>query len=402
VPLDMLRATAMKLQGGGVGYYPTSGSPFVHLDIGNVRAWPRMTREQLVKLFPDGRTVHLPADGKPLPGYQLALADVQRNHRSASAPQKRSFLASLFSRDKDDEETADAATARETPAPVRNAKTATKATAPTPAARVVLASADNAESLPPQPAPVAVPLPPRRPLYQIAAASSPTPRPVARPTDADASSANAIIVARGLWDGIAAPTPADARAQDAKLLQAKLQDLTQDVSAVRRKLAAASPEDTTATIHRSVDHDRVPADVALAYAAQAEVPRAFAAPLGRLNAGAGTSVTNKGTSSIASKPVNTLASSQVRRADDRLDDPWLRGLVLTTSVQRALLVTRVGEPDFTTYTEFMQKPAVAVLMTFSANPHLGMSAEQFSGSAVVFPATVTFAAAPHRTATLER
>ena len=38
VPLETLRATAMKLQGGGVGYYPTSGSPFVHLDVGNVRA----------------------------------------------------------------------------------------------------------------------------------------------------------------------------------------------------------------------------------------------------------------------------------------------------------------------------------------------------------------------------
>ena len=80
VPLDKLRATAMRIQGGGVGYYPTSGSPFVHLDVGNVRAWPRMTREQLVKLFPDGRTVHLPTDGKPLPGYELALADLERGH----------------------------------------------------------------------------------------------------------------------------------------------------------------------------------------------------------------------------------------------------------------------------------------------------------------------------------
>ena len=98
VPLDKLRATAMRLQGGGVGYYPTSGSPFVHLDIGNVRAWPRMTREQLVELFPDGRTVHLPADGTPLPGYELARADIERgeNHRTVGAPQKRSFLASLL------------------------------------------------------------------------------------------------------------------------------------------------------------------------------------------------------------------------------------------------------------------------------------------------------------------
>jgi uncharacterized protein YcbK (DUF882 family) len=61
VSLEKLRETAMRLQGGGVGYYPASGSPFVHLDVGNVSAWPRMTREQLVKLFPDGRTVHLPA-----------------------------------------------------------------------------------------------------------------------------------------------------------------------------------------------------------------------------------------------------------------------------------------------------------------------------------------------------
>nr|WP_246072595.1 DUF882 domain-containing protein [Martelella lutilitoris] len=75
VPLAKLRATAMKLQRGGVGYYPSSGSPFVHLDVASVRAWPRMSRSQLVALFPEGHTLHLPADGKPLPGYQDALAE---------------------------------------------------------------------------------------------------------------------------------------------------------------------------------------------------------------------------------------------------------------------------------------------------------------------------------------
>ena len=74
VPLSKLREIAMKMQGGGVGYYPRSGSPFVHTDTGNVRAWPRMTREQLIALFPNGNTLHLPADGKPLPGYEQALA----------------------------------------------------------------------------------------------------------------------------------------------------------------------------------------------------------------------------------------------------------------------------------------------------------------------------------------
>ena len=75
VKLATLRGLAMQMQVGGVGYYPTSGSPFVHLDVGNVRAWPRMSRQELARLFPDGRTVHLPVDGRPLPGYQVALAE---------------------------------------------------------------------------------------------------------------------------------------------------------------------------------------------------------------------------------------------------------------------------------------------------------------------------------------
>ena len=37
VPLDKLREAGMRLQRGGVGFYPTSGSPFVHIDVGNVR-----------------------------------------------------------------------------------------------------------------------------------------------------------------------------------------------------------------------------------------------------------------------------------------------------------------------------------------------------------------------------
>jgi uncharacterized protein YcbK (DUF882 family) len=82
VSLTKLRAAAMRKQVGGVGYYPTSGSPFVHLDTGSVRAWPRMTRAQLKELFPDGRTMHLPNDGKPLSqeGYQIAMNEWKRCH----------------------------------------------------------------------------------------------------------------------------------------------------------------------------------------------------------------------------------------------------------------------------------------------------------------------------------
>lgn len=82
VDLAVLRAAAMRHQVGGVGYYPTSGSPFVHLDTGNVRAWPRMTRAQLQRVFPDGRTMHLPVDGKPLSneGYAYAQAQWKKCH----------------------------------------------------------------------------------------------------------------------------------------------------------------------------------------------------------------------------------------------------------------------------------------------------------------------------------
>ncbi len=87
VPLSKLRAAAFKAHGGGVGYYPKSGAPFVHLDVGNVRSWPRMSRSELLALFPDGRTMHLPVDGKPLPGYNQALAAYQSRQRSGGSVQ---------------------------------------------------------------------------------------------------------------------------------------------------------------------------------------------------------------------------------------------------------------------------------------------------------------------------
>ena len=87
VPLAAVCEEGLRLQRGGVGFYPTSGSPFVHLDTGTIRHWPRIAREELVKIFPNGRTVHIPADGQPLPGYALALADVER--RGASRPARR-------------------------------------------------------------------------------------------------------------------------------------------------------------------------------------------------------------------------------------------------------------------------------------------------------------------------
>lgn len=84
VPLRKLREIGLKMQVGGVGYYPTSGSPFVHFDTGSVRHWPRMNRKELVKVFPDGKTIHVPSDGKPLARYNEALAAYKKRSRSGN------------------------------------------------------------------------------------------------------------------------------------------------------------------------------------------------------------------------------------------------------------------------------------------------------------------------------
>jgi len=111
VPPARLRELGLRHHGGGVGYYPRSGSPFVHLDTGSVRHWPRMNRQQLMAVFPDGRTIHVPSDGRPLPGYQQALAAYEARQRGQAPVQVASagssssasssgggggFLANLF------------------------------------------------------------------------------------------------------------------------------------------------------------------------------------------------------------------------------------------------------------------------------------------------------------------
>jgi uncharacterized protein YcbK (DUF882 family) len=66
VPVKKLRYSALIRERGGVGYYPTSATPFVHIDTDRVRAWPRATRTELALLFPNGRTQHVPDDGGPI------------------------------------------------------------------------------------------------------------------------------------------------------------------------------------------------------------------------------------------------------------------------------------------------------------------------------------------------
>ncbi len=112
VSLRKLRNIGLRKGIGGVGYYPKSGSPFVHMDTGRVRHWPRMSRSQLVKVFSRGKTLHVPSDGKPLPGYNVAKAKYERAIKGqgkikiASAEEikkKPNIFSKLFQKDIDDE-----------------------------------------------------------------------------------------------------------------------------------------------------------------------------------------------------------------------------------------------------------------------------------------------------------
>ncbi|OYY10115.1 MAG: hypothetical protein B7Y70_09015 [Rhizobiales bacterium 35-68-8] len=99
--LTAIRVVGLRMQRGGVGFYP--GSNFVHLDTGSIRHWPRMTHDQLVRVFPDEKTVHIPRDGKPLARYQEALAELEVTQRTVEVASNdagegiRKFFASLFS-----------------------------------------------------------------------------------------------------------------------------------------------------------------------------------------------------------------------------------------------------------------------------------------------------------------
>ncbi len=100
MPMSQVREIGMRMQRGGVGYYPTAGTPFVHLDVGNVRHWPRMNYDELARLFPDGKTVHLPTNNQPLARYEEARAEIEARGDGAyvSAPRRTfgGFFAMLF------------------------------------------------------------------------------------------------------------------------------------------------------------------------------------------------------------------------------------------------------------------------------------------------------------------
>jgi uncharacterized protein YcbK (DUF882 family) len=373
VPLEQIRAAGLRLQRGGVGFYPTSGSPFVHLDTGSVRHWPRMTHDQLARVFPDGRTVHLPANGGPLKGYELARADIERRGNgddAASVGKKPSLFAALFrggkSNDEEDEG-ASASVKNEKPAPASIAATKSADPVPTPRAKPQVAATLQLASADAQ----IVPGPKSKPEQKQAAQASAEPKPL---TPAD------IINSRGFWDD--APTAAN-QATPAQVAALR----------ARQALAAATDPQPTASVTESFNKAMAyapaassPVDRANVVAASAPLPRPA-----RPARNAGTAATEINT--VVAKGAqgqDAVIATSTRLGAARGTSIWMRVVMLAPSASHAMSTTVLGDTEMTQMRTHFVKPQAVIAMTFSEDPLMGITCDRFTGSATAQLPTQSF------------
>ncbi|WP_019998234.1 DUF882 domain-containing protein [Aureimonas ureilytica] len=230
VPLKKLRDIGLRMQIGGVGYYPRSGSPFVHYDTGKGRYWPRMSRQELASVFPKGNTIHLPADGKPLPGYETALASYNKRKgsndiqiASSRSGGGRSLLAMLFGGG--NEEAEDEAEAKAAPVDKPARAPAPARAAPTPEPEVQVATMRPSRPAPPAALPAGVAMA-ERDMFDSSTPRRSTPpaaipvAPVRREDEAAEVEVAALSPARVPLPSSAPARPAAAKALDETLVAA--------------------------------------------------------------------------------------------------------------------------------------------------------------------------------------
>jgi Bacterial protein of unknown function (DUF882) len=431
VPIDQLRAMGLRLQRGGVGFYPTSGSPFVHMDTGGVRMWPRMTREQLVRVFPDQRTIYIPSDGRPLAGYDLALADIKK--RGGNSPDVGVNIADAgagyfhpltkllhLARGGDDEEEADGNAGTPRPTVTETVKEKAKAAVATTIdraedklaagkarlARVAARAKDKLAAEKAKLAKVATQAEEKlaaekAKLTSVAAKAHAIPSAEAAPF---ATTPNQIILARGFWQG----------APDGMPVARPSQDATHAIAAVARPrgVEVASADDTPSIDSPRAAADRDSTESALGYAADRDASAASSAATAGLRTAlmraagvqTGENETSVAVAGVTGRPASTIVTVAAKKvatvlADvTRLSDPWLRAILVSPSVNHYLCVTVLGVRDFRPLAGLMVKPASSVMMSFAADPNPGLTPDHFSGSAVSFTPIVNYAL---RTAALQ-
>jgi hypothetical protein len=385
VKIEQIRPDVIRKQSGGDVFYPTSGSPFVHLDTGSVRHWPRMTHDQLAKVFPDGRTVHLSSSG-PLKGYELARADIERrgNGGETATVKMPNLFAALFkggkSAEEDDEGTS-APVKNEKPAPTSAAAAKSADPVPTPRAKpagatIQLAAADAQIVAAPKAKPESKPE--AKPAQQ-AAADKGEPK-LQTPAD--------IINSRGFWDDVQKDPNQATPAQIAAFR-------------ARQALAAATDPQPTASVSESFNRAMAyapaassPVDRANIVSAAVPVPRS-ARPV-RSSGTAATEINTvvakgpQGSAQGQGQGQDAVVATATRLAAGRGNDIWMRVVMLAPSASTAMSTTVLGDTEMTQMRAYFVKPQAAIAMTFSEDPMMGMTSDRFTGSATAQLPTQSF------------
>jgi hypothetical protein len=312
--------------------------------------------------------MHLPSDGNPLKGYELARADVEKRGDGDAAPTRSmpSLFAALFrgkSNDEDDEGAGAPAASQKT-SPVGVMAAAAKSTEPVPMPRA-------------KPSAVAT--------FQLASADAQAVQSAKPKQAAPAEKAEAkpqtpadIINARGFWDAPATPkqaTPAQVAAISARQALAYVTDpqSTASVSAAFEALAYAPASAS-------------PVDRSNVVAASAPIPRSIrpaSAPRDPMTAATIDQVIAKGAQGQGSVVATRIAASKA-------NDVWMRMMILAPSASTSMSATVLGDTDMTSMRAHFVKPQVAIAMSFSDDPQMGLVCDHFTGSATAKLATQSF------------
>ena len=396
VPLESIRDAGLRLQRGGVGFYPSSGAPFIHMDVGSVRHWPRVPEAQLARIM------------SKTPSTRLASNSPAAQKSKTKAP---TVVAARNVRDEDEDAevvvTRPAQRGRVTASVAPQApqqETVATAAVPMPKSRPgAIAAAEPAPtsfdlaSASSQPVRLPTRQESRQPearqqeARQVASAAAPSggmtfasasSQPVlAAPRPAQAASlisANDIINERGYWQGLVeTPAPPIPPA---------------DIPEVRTAAVAEAP--ITGSVARGSlapwpMPDRAPTRDAMAYASPSAPVETRPGQASKARVVAKLPSQRDGTTDTAAKQGARPGPASVK-VGERFNNPWMRAMIVSPSAMEFMSTSLYGAPDTASLRPHLAKPASTVMMTFSDDPHLGMSSEQFRGNAVVFVATVTF------------
>ena len=191
-----------------------------------------------------------------------------------------------------------------------------------------------------------------------------------------------IINERGFWDDLAPPQQATA-AQIAAIN-------------AHRVLASIDPQSTASvaatavpTASQTLAYTPSPqADRANVVAASAPLPLSTRPVPATRNSMAVTDVTTvvaKGAQGQSGQVANST-----RIAASKTNDTWTRVMILAPSASTSMSTTIYGDSDLTLMSALFAKPPAVIAMSFSDDPQMGMSCDQFTGSAAAPLTTQSF------------